>query len=208
MLDLARLPELQRLNLSQTRITDRGVLYLKDARNLVDVNLSFAENIGDPAHAVIKDWKLLKRISLRGTVIGDNVAAALASLPHLEVLDISHTDLLDFGLEALSLAPALKQLHMGGTRITEFGFQALRQFASLEYLDLSGGRTASGYQGPMSLTLRSLEAIASLEKLRELRLGYTRFPGRGLAVLGLRKQRAELEVLWAAETAPPRPARR
>jgi Leucine Rich repeat len=45
--ELARLPKLERLDLSYTRITDQGILYLKAARNLVEVNLQFDEWVGD-----------------------------------------------------------------------------------------------------------------------------------------------------------------
>src|SRR5262245_41835932 len=71
LLELARLPQLQRLDLSQTRITDQGLAYLKTAASLREVNLAYAEKIGDPAHAVIKHWKNLRKLSLRGTVIAD-----------------------------------------------------------------------------------------------------------------------------------------
>src|SRR5688572_16076254 len=51
--ELARLPQLQRLDLSYTRISDQGLTYLKAAPSLTEVNLAFAERIGEPAHAII-----------------------------------------------------------------------------------------------------------------------------------------------------------
>jgi hypothetical protein len=179
LLELARLPQLQRLDLSQTRITDQGLAYLKAATNLREVNLAYAEKIGDPAHAVVKQWKKLRRLNLRGTVIADETAASAASLPGLEVLDIADTIVGDVGVEALAGAQKLKELSMGNIRMSEAGFQSLRQFTTLDQLDLSGKR----HQGPSNISDRGMEAISSLRQLRVLKLGHTKFSGKSFAVL-------------------------
>jgi Leucine-rich repeat (LRR) protein len=179
LLELARLASLQRLDLSRTRITDQGLSYLKKVSTLREVDLSYAEKIGDPAHAIIKEWKQLTRLNLRGTVIADETAAAAATLPNLEVLDIADTIVGDPGVEALSLAPKLKVLSMGSIRMGELGYQSLRQFTGLEQLDLSGNRPLSAAR----ISARGLEAIASLKQLRVLRLGHLRFPAKSFPVL-------------------------
>lgn len=184
LLELGRLPRLERLDLSFTRITDLGILYLKGARNLVDVNLAFDERVGDQGQAAMKEWKRLRRLNLRGTRIADNTVTAVASLPELEALDISFTDALDYGLDALATAPKLKELSIGGLRITEAAFQSVRQIAGLERLDLGGGKFVGGGQrAGLILDDTVLQAIASLKELRELKLGYAKFPSRGLAIL-------------------------
>jgi hypothetical protein len=179
LVELAALPNLQRLNLSQTRITDQGLVYLKTAPALRDVNLAYAEKIGDPAHAVIRDWKHLQRLSLRGTVVADETAASAASLPKLEALDIADTIVGDVGFEALALAPKLKELAMGNIRISESGYQSLRQFTVLERLDLSGGR----HRGFTTMKEDAVEAVASLKQLRVLKLGHVRFPAKSMPLL-------------------------
>jgi hypothetical protein len=179
LLELARLSQLQRLDLSRTRISDQGLAYLKTAANLREVNLSYAEKIGDPAHAVIKHWKNLRKLNLRGTVIADETAASAASLPELEVLDIADTIVGDVGIEALTTAPKLKELSIGNIRMSEVGFQSLRQLTTLSHLDLSGRR----HQGPANITQRGIEAIASLHQLRVLQLGHNRFPAKSFALL-------------------------
>lgn len=191
--ELASLPHLERLDLSFTRITDQGILYLKGAHNLVDVNLAFDERVGDEGQAAIKQWTHLKRLNVRGTRIADNTVAAVAGLPELEALDISYTDALDNGLDALATAPKLKELSIGGLRITEVAFQSIRQIAGLELLDLGGGKfTGGGKRSGLTLDDTMLQAIASLKELRELALGYAKFPSRGLAIL---KSLARLERL-------------
>ncbi|HUQ95290.1 MAG TPA: hypothetical protein VM120_26670 [Bryobacteraceae bacterium] len=175
--------QLERLDLSRTRITDRALFHLRNVRSLQEVDLAFAEQVGDPAHAVIRDWKNLRRLNLRGTRVGDATAAAAGALTNLESLDLALTDVQDFGFEAISAAGGLKALALGGSRISEASLQFLRQMVKLELLDLSAPTAAIGFKGGMTLTDRSFNAIASLGKLKDLRLGYNRFPGRALAGL-------------------------
>jgi hypothetical protein len=179
LVELAALPALQRLSLAQTRITDQGLAYLKQARELREVDLSYAEKIGDPAHAIIRHWKHLRRLSLRGTVVADETAASAASLPELEALDIADTIVGDVGVEALTLAPKLKELALGNIRMSEFGYQSLRQFTALEHLDLSGGR----HRGYTTMKEDAIAAVASLKRLRVLKLGHVRLPAKSMAVL-------------------------
>jgi Leucine-rich repeat (LRR) protein len=179
LLELAALPGLERLDLSNTRITDQGLAYLRAAKDLREVNLSYAEKIGDPAHATVKTWKQLRRLNLRGTVVADETAAAAASLPELESLDIADTIVGDVGFEALALAPQLKELAAGNIRISDIGYQSLRQLTGLVTLDWSGGRQLR----PPSLKEDAIAAMASLSGLRVLKLGHNRFPSASLALL-------------------------
>ena len=179
LLELARMPKLQRLDLSRTRISDKGLAYLKTASRLREVNLSYAERIGDPAHAVIKEWKQLTRLSLRGTVVADETAAAAASLPVLETLDLADTIVGDPGVEALAAAPKLRQLSLGNVRTSEVGYQSLRQLTGLLQLDISGGK----HRGSNTLSERSVQAIASLKQLKALKLGHIRIPSKHFALL-------------------------
>jgi Leucine-rich repeat (LRR) protein len=179
LLQLAKLPQLQTLDLSQTRITDQGLAYLRTATGLIDVNLAYAEKIGDPAHAVVKSWTKLRRLNLRGTVIADETAASAAKLPDLESLDIADTLVGDVGMEALTLAPKLRELSIGNIRMSEAGFQSLRQFTTLTTLDISGKR----HTGPANITANGVDAIASLRQLKVLRLGHTTFPDKSFAML-------------------------
>jgi internalin A len=195
LLELAAMPQLERLDLSKTRISDQGLAYLKTAINLREVNLAYAERIGDPTHAVIKNWKKLRKLSLRGTVIADETAASAASLPELEMLDIADTIVGDIGVEALTLAPKLKQLSMGNIRMSEVGFQSLRQFTTLSHLDLSGRR----HQGPANISERGIEAIASLRQLRVLKLGHTKFPAKSFPALASMPAIEELGLEFCPE---------
>src|SRR5579871_833420 len=56
LMDLARLPKLARLDLSHTRITDEGMLFLRPANQIEELNLFYAEQITDQGMTAIKDW--------------------------------------------------------------------------------------------------------------------------------------------------------
>jgi len=179
LLHIAALKTLQKLDLSKTRISDQGLGYLREATALTDVNLAYAEKIGDPAHAVVKSWKKLRRLNLRGTVIADETAASAASLPELETLDIADTLVGDVGMEALTRAQNLKELSIGNIRMSEAGFQSLRQFTTLTTLDISGKR----HGGAANITANGIAAIASLKQLEVVKLGHTSFPAKSFLEL-------------------------
>jgi hypothetical protein len=195
LLELARMPKLQRLDLSRTRISDKGLAYLKTAPALREVNLAYAERIGDPAHAVIKEWKHLTKLSLRGTVVADETAAAAASLPLLETLDLADSIVGDPGVEALASAPKLRQLSLGNIRTSEVGYQSLRQLTGLTHLDLGGGKQ----RGFNTLSERSIQAIASLRQLRVLRIGHLRFPTKNFALFAALTNVEELGLEYCPE---------
>src|SRR5260370_26619629 len=62
MMDLARLPDLERLDLSHTRISDEGMLNLKLVPKINDLKLFYSEWITDQGMTAIKEWKHLKRL--------------------------------------------------------------------------------------------------------------------------------------------------
>src|SRR5688572_3978173 len=57
--------ELQRLDLSHTRVSDLGFPYLKAVPNVTELNLYYAEQIGDGTLAVLRNWQKLRRLNLR-----------------------------------------------------------------------------------------------------------------------------------------------
>src|SRR5438105_7583550 len=99
---LARLPDLKRLDLSLTRISDRGLRALKPAPSLEELNLFFAEQIGGEGAAVVKGWKHLKHLNLRGTKITDSTLEFLSGVSSLEWLDIGSAQITDTGLDHLA----------------------------------------------------------------------------------------------------------
>src|SRR5687767_98050 len=181
--ELAQLPHLARLDLSHTRITDRGMQQLKNAPAIVDLNLYYAEQITDEGMAAIKGWKRLKHLNVRGTKITDTTLEHVAGIATLESLDAGYAQVTDVGLDRLTTLGNLKKLTIGGNKLTDVGLQALRYLTGLTHLDLTGmQRTDSGLWS-ISLTEFGVDTIATLKELRELRLGGTPVSARSLEKL-------------------------
>lgn len=185
---LAQLPHLTHLDLSLTRITDRGLQQLKSAPSIVDLNLYYAEQITDEGLAAIKGWKRLRRLNVRGTRITDSTLEHAASVPTLEALDVGYAQVTDVGLDHLASLTNLRELSLGGNKVTDAGLQSLRYLSALTRLDLAGlQRTDSGLWS-VSLTDPGIVAIATLKNLRFLRLDGLPVSGRSLERLkGLTK---------------------
>src|SRR5689334_19986080 len=99
---IAAMQDLRRLDLSLTRISDRGLRALKTAPAIEELNLYFAEQITDEGASVVRNWKHLKRLNLRGTKITDSTLEFLAGVPSIEWLDIGWAQITDTGLEHLT----------------------------------------------------------------------------------------------------------
>jgi internalin A len=188
MIELARLPDLERLDLSHTRISDEGMLNLKPAPKIRDLKLFYSEWITDQGLTAIKDWKQLRRLDLRGTRISDGTLEIVGRLTGLEALDIAHTEVTDVGLENLITLVNLKELALGRGRLSNFGLVVLRMIPTLTYLDLSGARptppdSPGGRRGAAGIPDETLKAISELNDLRVLQLGYSAINAAGLRTL-------------------------
>ena len=188
MIELARLPDLERLDLSHTRISDEGMMNLKPAPRIRDLKLFYSEWITDQGMTAIKEWKRLKRLDLRGTRISDGTLEIVSGIPGLEALDIAHTEVTDVGLENLVALVNLKEFAAGRGRLTNSGLAAVRMLPTLTRLDLSGARATppdapGGRGGGAAFPEETLNAIAGLRELRALYLGYSAISADGLRVL-------------------------
>ena len=180
--ELAKLPGLTKLDLSETRLTDRGLLDLKTATNLTDLNLYYAELVSDQGIAVVKNLPHLKRLNLRGTKITDSTLQLLNRLTSLESLDIGFAQVTDSGIGQLALQN-LRELSIGGNKLTDAGLQCVREMPALTSLDLSGEQRTDSGLWSVSLTESGLDAIATLKNLRSLRLNGEAVSARGLEKL-------------------------
>ena len=180
---LAQMKELKRLDLSLTRISDRGLRALKAAPAIEELDLSFAEQITDEGVATVKGWKHLRRLNLRGTKITDATLEFLSGVPSLEWLDIGWAQVTDTGLGHLAALTNLRHLAMGGNKLTDTSLQFLRQTPQIEYLDLGGTQRTDSGLWSLQLSDDGMQSIAAVAELRELRLAGTAVTGRGLGLL-------------------------
>jgi internalin A len=197
LLDVARLPKLELLDLSHTRITDEGLLHLKPAKQIRDLNLFYAEQITDQGMTAIRDWKDLKRLNVRGTRIFDGTMAIVSGLPQLEALDISYTQVTDNGLDGLVPLTKLKELSIGRSKLNQGALEVLRLLPTLEYLDLGGPHPGSGGYRAKPGTPMPEEvprAISELKQLRVLKLSYSEITWDGLRILAALDQVEKLSL--------------
>jgi hypothetical protein len=189
MLHLAELPDLEKLDLSHTRITDEGLLRLKAAPKISDLNLYYAEWITDQGMTAIRNWKHLKRLNVRGTRISDATLEIVSHMSGLEAIDIANTAVTDNGLDQLITLVNLKELSLGRGRLSNVALETVRMFPALTWLDLSGarpeppdmaGRRRASAGG---IPEESLQAMAELKELRVLKLGYSGIDAAGLRIL-------------------------
>src|SRR4051794_19583882 len=171
ILELAALPKLERLDLSHTRISDEGLLHLRPAKQIRDLNLLYAEQITDLGLTAIKNWMNLRRLNVRGTRISDPTLAIVGKLPLIESLDIVNTGVTEAGLDSLVPLTKLKQLSIGRSRFGDNAMAVLRLLTTLEYLDLSGPRGVSRSQradtGAVPEAL--VRVISELKELKTLK---------------------------------------
>ena len=101
----------------------------------------------------------------------------------------------DLGLDQLTSLPKLHELTIGGNKLSDAGLQSLRQMSALTYLDLSGAQRTDSGLWSVRLTEAGMEAIATLQNLRCLRMNGTAVSARGLDKLkGLSKlERLDLQ---------------
>jgi internalin A len=182
MIDIARLPKLQRLDLSHTRITDEGMLHLKPASQIEDLNLYYAEWVTDQGMTAIKNWKKLKRLDVRGTRISNGTLEIVSHMPQLEALDISNSQVTDNGMDMLITLTNLKELSLGQGRGSAGDLGFLRVLTTLTSLDIGGakptppdmgGSRKVGRDPAPPLPENTIKAMAELKELRVLKMGYT-----------------------------------
>ena len=127
--DLAHLesPErIKRLLLGRTDVSHTGIVQLRDAAELVDLNLD-GTSISDESLQVIGGLKKLQELDLSNTSISDDGLRHLSELDNLRTLWLSGTSITDTGLAHLSTLIKLEQLHLDGTLVTSIGLQTLKQ---------------------------------------------------------------------------------
>lgn len=194
---LASFSDLRRLNLAHTRLTDPGFRELKSLPNVTELNLYFAEQIGDGAMAVVRNWKNLKRLNLRGTKVTDAGVALLAEHPSLEAIDVGYSLFTDNGFEFLTSIPNLKEVAAGGNKLTDVGLNTLRQIPGLRVLDLSGAQRTDSGLWAATVTDRGLETIALFKNLEKLFLRAAKITDAGSHQLSALQN---LKVLELADT--------
>ncbi len=107
---IARMPDLELLDLASTRVTGAGLRAVLALRQLAHLDLSFLE-LGDRALTALADLPTLRGLSLGfAGGVTDRVVDTLETLRNLEVLDLSGSAITPAGIERLARMPQLRDL--------------------------------------------------------------------------------------------------
>ena len=132
--DVAKLSQLERLEVLQSRVTDDGLVLLRQLPRL-------------------------RQLSLQETLVTDDGLVQLAGLSHLEELDLGDNNLTDAGIAQLKGLTGLKTLWLDINPIEGGGLTILKGCPRLENLDLNETKaTDSGMECFDSL--RSLRRLS------------------------------------------------
>lgn len=155
---IARMPQLERLDLSYTRLTDAGAENLRALRDLRTLSLAGTQ-VTDAAFVSVANISFLERLDCGDTSTGDEGVEKMAALRELKALNLSSTHVSDAAMKSLAAMSRLTDLHLYDTKITDLGMAELRHSPSLINLDL--GSTRIGDDG-----LLSLIAVPTLKKVQ------------------------------------------
>ncbi|MFI5381385.1 MAG: hypothetical protein ACHRHE_18975 [Tepidisphaerales bacterium] len=122
---VARLKELQGLDLGNAKVTDAGLVHLKQLKRLRELELN-ATGITDAGLVHLEDLKGLQVLRLVNTQITGAGLAHLKQLKALQRLDLRGTQITDAGLVHLNGLKGLEVLSLYGTKVTTEGVDKLQ----------------------------------------------------------------------------------
>ena len=116
---LATLPDIERLVLRQSPVSDAGFAALGRCASLEDLNVPQAAGTA-AAIAALESLPNLRRLRLGGpTLAGPDVARAIARLPALTSLHLIDVAIGDEGLDALAELATLRNLYLDGAGVSD-----------------------------------------------------------------------------------------
>jgi hypothetical protein len=155
LLHLARMPQLEYLNLSEYpggKLTDRGLEVLRQLPNLRRFEMTWQSGITDAGVAHLQCCDRLEQVDLMGSPTGDGAIAALQGKPNLRNFSTGRL-VTDAGLPLLHNFPLLKKWH--GPQIAP---GAKEELANAPRLLIDGPFTNQGLA-----SLAGLEGVAELD---------------------------------------------
>jgi hypothetical protein len=131
-------PAMAQLDLSQTRVSDDGLIILSKLPRLH--TLFLGPQTSDSGLRYVAAAHTIQRLDLTGTRITDAGVHLLSPLVNLEELALSQTEVHDTAIEALRPLKKLRFLEISNTRITEAGLQRLAGIPSLQVISFTAAR--------------------------------------------------------------------
>ena len=175
MENIKGLRQLGRVEISMTKITDKGVLCLTAVPSLRKLQLFTNENLTSAMWVNLQCLPQLTDFDADTIPITDEGLEVLSHLHDLRKLSLGQTGLTDDGVKRLKPLAQLESLELTGSNLTDAGMEQLGAFTKLKSLGLQGTRlTDSGLKPLMSLPLENLDisdtrvTVTGLEQLKAL----------------------------------------
>ncbi len=158
---LSAFPNLRELVLKQQGLlTDSTLSILGELPNLDVLDLSSCSGFTALGFAPLGKLEKLRTLNLQRTTAGDEMVAALSSIPRIEGLRFGSPNLTDAGFEHLAKLYSLKYIYIETCLATDEGIRHLGRVNRLEQLDL----------GAPAMTGTGLGPLAELPSLADVRL--------------------------------------
>ena len=188
------LPNLNRILLEDTKITDRGLSTIADLDQLSWILLD-GTTVTDEGVAMLQGMELMQELGLAGTNVTNEGLKHLGPMTLLRTLMLSDTQVTDAGLVHLKNKPKLQMLTLRNTAITDAGLSCIAELTNLETLDL--GATQISDVGLMQLVdLNNLKNVAvegtavTQEGVRQIRVCFRCVESRAILIS---------ETCWSSE---------
>jgi Leucine-rich repeat (LRR) protein len=186
--ELARLTNLQALNLQGTIVTDVGMRKLAALKGLRALNL-MAPMVTDTGLKELTGLRNLRSLNLMATGVTDAGLKDLAQMTNLQTLNLGGTQVTGGRLETLAALKSLRALSLcADKQLTDDGLKSLAGLKSLQHLDLGFNEQLTG---------AGLKELAGLTDLQYLRLRETQVTDAALKGLA---RLTNLQTLDLAET--------
>ncbi len=142
---VARLAQLDHLDLNGTRITNDGLAQIRGLSSLTTLNL-MSTAVSDTGLNHVAALKKLKMLFLSGSKTYDAGLAHIAGLTDLESLELDGTQITDAGLAYLAKLSKLNWLRLSNTRVSDGGLEHLLSLKRLKGLQIKKTRiSAAGF---------------------------------------------------------------
>lgn len=210
LIELAKLSNLEMIDLSHNDISDKGGVYLGKLPKLVEAELNFTK-IGDrtiealasrgqmiglglrssqvhgDALACLSRCRQLHALSLQGNIICPQDWPGIQTLTSLRRLNISHTTLLGADLQCLAPLVNLQELRL--TQIAGINAESIEIITALPFLtDLAVGHTR--------LTNQGIQKLTALKHLRFLDISRTDVTDSVLEIIEKTPQWARVDITF------------
>jgi hypothetical protein len=114
------------VDLTQTKVTDAGLVYVEALTRLQSLDVSWAE-VTDAGLVHLRELNKLQLLDLFGTKVTDAGIRQLKGFAKLQSLGLCATEVTDAGLEQLKSLTELQMLSLMGTTVTAAGVKELQK---------------------------------------------------------------------------------